>query len=50
MLLAAVAVDQARDLTGMNHHSDPADKIVNEYAVGVPREGDPSRSFTVRPT
>lgn len=26
-LLAAVAVDQARDLTGMNHHSDLADKI-----------------------
>jgi hypothetical protein len=27
VLLAAVAVDQARDLTGMNHHSDLADKI-----------------------
>ncbi len=27
VLLAAVAVDQARDLTGMNHHSDLTDKI-----------------------
>jgi len=27
VLLAAVAVGQARDLTGMNHHSDLADKI-----------------------
>ena len=27
VFLAAVAVGQARDLTGLNHHSDLADKI-----------------------